>query len=135
MLDPSMYPAAPATMHPTARPTMMLMFLRNGEPKSSVRRILTNERKPRPMNSGEPQGSGRGARVVGQSWNMPLVGKFWHPFDPPPQSSAPELPTREAPMSRMAVPGGYVRRRSTILYRSERTGYNWREDPLENARR
>ena len=55
MLDPSMYPAAPATIHPTASPTMMEMFLRKGDPKSSVRTIETNERKPRPMNSGEPQ--------------------------------------------------------------------------------
>lgn len=32
----------------------MLMFLRNGEPKSSVSTMLMNDRKPRPMNSGEP---------------------------------------------------------------------------------
>lgn len=94
---------------------MMLMFLRNGEPKSSVRMMLMNERKPRPMNSGEPQGSGRGARVVGQSWNMPLVGKFWHPPAPPPQLRAPELPTSEAPMSRMTVPSHYIRSRSMLI--------------------
>lgn len=52
---PSMYPAAPATIHPTTNPTMILMFLRNGEPKSSVRMMLTKDRNPRPMNSGEPQ--------------------------------------------------------------------------------
>ena len=51
---PSIYPAAPATIHPTARPTMILMFFKNGDPKSSVRMMLTKERKPRPMNSGEP---------------------------------------------------------------------------------
>ena len=79
---PSMYPAAPATMHPTASPTMMEMFLRNGEPKSSVRMMDTNERKPRPMNSGEPQGSGLGAKMVGQSWKMPDVGLRWQSFEP-----------------------------------------------------
>lgn len=108
MLDPSMYPAAPATMQPTASPTIMLMFLRNGEPKSSVRMMLTNDRKPSPMNSGEPQGSGRGASVVGQSWNMPLVGKDSQ-LDPPPQLGALELPTREEPMSRITVPTDCIR--------------------------
>ena len=54
ILLPSMYPAAPATMQPTARPTTMLIFLRNGEPNSSVKIIDMNDRKPRPMNSGEP---------------------------------------------------------------------------------
>ena len=51
---PSMYPAAPATIQPTTRPTMIEMFLRKGDPKSSVKRMEKNERKPRPMNSGEP---------------------------------------------------------------------------------
>ena len=50
----SMYPAAPATIHPTTRPTMILIFLRKGEPKSSVRMIVANDRNPRPINSGEP---------------------------------------------------------------------------------
>jgi hypothetical protein len=50
MVLPSMYPAAPATIHPTASPTMILAFLRNGEPKISVRMMLTKERNPRPMN-------------------------------------------------------------------------------------
>lgn len=54
MVLPSMYPAAPATRHPTASPTMILAFLRNGDPKSSVRIMLTKERNPRPMNCGEP---------------------------------------------------------------------------------
>jgi len=54
MVLPSMYPVAPATRHPTASPTMILAFLRNGDPKSSVRIMLTKERNPRPMNCGEP---------------------------------------------------------------------------------
>ena len=49
----SMYPAPPATMHPTASPMIIEMFLRNGEPKSSVNNIVMKERKPSPMNSGE----------------------------------------------------------------------------------
>lgn len=49
MVEPSIYPAAPATMQPTARPTMMEVFLRKGEPKSSVRMIETKDRKPRPI--------------------------------------------------------------------------------------
>lgn len=60
-------------MHPTASPTMMEMFLRNGEPKSSTRIIETNERKPRPMNSGEPH---LARRVYGQyEMNSTLGGK------------------------------------------------------------
>lgn len=51
---PSIYPAAPATMQPTASPTMMLMFFKNGDPNSSVRMMLTKDRNPRPMNSGDP---------------------------------------------------------------------------------
>ena len=74
---------------------MMLMFLRNGDPNSSVKIILMKERIPRPMNSREVHGSGRGAKIVGQSWKMPLVWKFWHPLDPPPQLGAPELPKYE----------------------------------------
>ena len=55
ILLPSMYPAAPATIQPTTRPTMMLIFFRKGEPKSSVSTILMKERNPRPISSGEPQ--------------------------------------------------------------------------------
>jgi hypothetical protein len=33
----------------------ILMFFMNGEPKSSVRIIVTKDRKPRPINSAEPQ--------------------------------------------------------------------------------
>jgi hypothetical protein len=51
---PSTYPAAPATIHPTASPTIILAFFKNGEPNSSVIMMVENERKPRPMNSGEP---------------------------------------------------------------------------------
>lgn len=54
MVLPSTYPAAPATTHPTASPTMILAFFKNGEPNSSVIMMVTNERNPRPMNSGEP---------------------------------------------------------------------------------
>ena len=54
IVSPLIYPVAPATIHPTIKPTMILMFLRKGEPKSSVRMIVTNDRNPRPINSGEP---------------------------------------------------------------------------------
>jgi hypothetical protein len=54
MLELSIYPVAPATMQPTAKPKIMDAFFRNGEPKSSTRRMLTKDRKPRPMNWGEP---------------------------------------------------------------------------------
>lgn len=54
MVLPSIYPAAPATIHPTASPTMILAFFKNGEPNNSVIMMVTNERKPRPMNCGEP---------------------------------------------------------------------------------
>lgn len=54
MVLPSIYPAAPPTTHPTTSPTMILAFFKKGEPNSSVMMMVTNERKPRPMNSGEP---------------------------------------------------------------------------------
>lgn len=41
-------------MHPTTKPTIMLMFLRNGDPKISVKMIDMKETNPRPMNSGDP---------------------------------------------------------------------------------
>ena len=108
MLDPSINPVAPATIHPTAKPIIILIFFRKGDPNISVRIMLMNERNPMPMNSGEPQGKGRGASVVGHCWNMPLVGNFWHPFAPPPQFSAPEAPTRELPIKRTTVPVTYM---------------------------
>ena len=54
MLELSMYPVAPATMQPTAKPTIIDAFFRNGEPNSSTIRMVTKDRKPRPMNWGEP---------------------------------------------------------------------------------
>lgn len=91
MVLPSMYPVAPATMHPTASPTMMLAFFKNGEPNNSVMIMLTNERKPRPMNCGEPHlrddvsivskrfGSPYGSAcldvMVGHRESGPLVGR------------------------------------------------------------
>lgn len=124
MLLPSMYPAAPATIHPTARPTMMEMFFKNGEPKSSVKMIETKDRNPRPINSGEPHllevaherkchrqglrnstdGRGLGAKMVGQSSKMPDVGRLEQSFEPPPQFGTPEAPIRDAPIIRMTVP-------------------------------
>ena len=104
MLLPSMYPAAPATIHPTARPTMMEIFLRKGDPNNSVMMMLTNDKNPRPMNSGEPQGSGRGAEISGQSWKMPDVGRLMQSLDPPPQLGIPDEPISEAPIITMTVP-------------------------------
>ena len=99
---------APATIHPTAKPIIILKFFRKSDPNISVRIMLMNERIPMPMNSGEPQGKGRGVNIVGHCWNIPLVGNFWHPFAPPPQFSAPEAPTRELPIKRTTVPVTYM---------------------------
>ena len=54
---------------------MMETFLKNGEPKISVSTILTNERKPRPMNSGEPHlaRSPVSVRQVGNFWRRALT--------------------------------------------------------------
>lgn len=120
---PSIYPAAPAAIQPTTRPTMILAFFKNGEPNNSVMMIVTNERKPRPMNSGEPHLSnevknlgaapkgmevsyGRACLdvVVGQRESGPLVGRVWQPFDPPPQLGMPDEPMRDAPIMTMTVP-------------------------------
>lgn len=104
MVESSMYPAAPATMHPIANPTIMLIFFRNGDPNISVKIMLTKDRNPRPINSGDPHNKGRGAKVVGQSAKIPEVGKFWQPLDPPPQFGAPDDPTSDAPIKRTMVP-------------------------------
>ncbi len=112
ILLPSMYPAAPATIHPTATPTITDAFFRNGDPNSSVRMMLTKDRNPRPMNSGEPQGSGRGAAVLGQSWKGPDSGRCMQLLDPPPQFAIPEEPIRDAPTMTITVPvtmGGKTR--------------------------
>lgn len=123
---PSTYPAAPATIHPTTSPTMMLAFFKNGEPNSSVMMMVTKERKPSPMNSAEPHLSdgirylclctalkklgvsyGRACLevIVGHRESGPLVGRAWQPFDPPPQLGMPDEPMREAPIMMMTVPG------------------------------
>ena len=54
IVELSKYPAPPATMQPTARPMMILIFFKNGDPKSSVSTIDMNDKNPRPINSGEP---------------------------------------------------------------------------------
>ena len=45
---------------------MIEMFLRKGEPNSSVKMMDTKDRKPRPIISGLPQSAGRGAVFDGQ---------------------------------------------------------------------
>jgi hypothetical protein len=100
----SMYPAAPAIMQPTNSPMIMEIFLRNGEPNISVRMMDTKERNPRPMNSGEPHGKGRLAKIVGHKANMPVSGLEAQSFDPPPQFGIPEDPMSDAPIKRMTVP-------------------------------
>lgn len=60
-------------------------------------------------------GSGRGAKIVGQSWKIPVSGRLWQLFDPPPQFAIPELPMRDVPMSKMTVP---VTRGGKILLRA-----------------
>lgn len=90
-------------MHPTANPTIILMFLRKGEPNISVSTMLMKDKNPRPINSGEPQGKGLGARVVGQRAKIP-VGAVSQLLAPPPQLGTPELPTRAAPINTTTVP-------------------------------
>ena len=86
----SMYPAAPATIDPTSRPTMMDAFLRKGEPKSSTRTIVMKERKPRPMYCGEPQVPGR--RPVQSSGGTSVRPD--RQFEPPPQFGIPDYDER-----------------------------------------
>lgn len=109
----------------------METFFRKGEPNNSVRTMLMNDRKPSPMNSGEPHlstrscqlkpnrrkskythGSGLGAEISGQSSKKPLEGLLMQSFEPPPQFAIPELPMRDAPIIRITVPvtiGGNTR--------------------------
>lgn len=120
---PSIYPVAPATIHPTASPMMILAFFKKGEPNNSVMMMETNERKPSPMNCGEPHLSnevknlcptpgelgvsyGRACLdvVVGQSESGPLAGRAWQPFDPPPQLGMPDEPMSDAPIMTITVP-------------------------------
>jgi hypothetical protein len=49
-------------------------------------------------------GSGLGAKMVGQSRNIPLVGKVSQEFEPPPQFGTPEDPMRDAPIIKITVP-------------------------------
>ena len=99
-----MYPAAPATMQPTTKPTMILAFFKKGDPNNSVRMMATNDRKPSPMNSGEPHNKGRGAKMVGHIWKIPVSGRLWQSLEPPPQLRTPDSPIREAPIMMMTVP-------------------------------
>lgn len=41
-------------MQPTARPTIMLTFFKNGDPNISVNIIDTKDKNPNPINCGEP---------------------------------------------------------------------------------
>jgi hypothetical protein len=49
-------------------------------------------------------GRGLGAKVVGQSANIPVVGLVAHKLPPPPQLGMPEDPTKDAPIIKMTVP-------------------------------
>jgi len=42
--------------------------------------------------------------MVGQSRNIPLVGKVSQEFEPPPQFGTPEDPMRDAPIIKITVP-------------------------------
>ena len=89
-----------------------------------------NDRKPRPMNSAEPHGSGLGALIVGHSakrlmtdvtiafrricGTYPVSGRDRHALEPPAQLTKPDLPIKDAPMSRTTRPvicGGKTRLR------------------------
>jgi hypothetical protein len=54
MLLPSMNPVAPAAIQPIIKPTIILAFLRNGDPNNSVKRIARKEIAPIPMKAGLP---------------------------------------------------------------------------------
>jgi hypothetical protein len=99
-----MYPAGPATIQPTANPAIILIFLRNGEPNNSINTIVTNDKNPRPINSGEPHGRGLGAKMVGQRAKMPVGFGSEQELEPPAQLGAPEEPISEAPIKRMTIP-------------------------------
>jgi hypothetical protein len=82
----------------------MLMFFINGDPNNSINTIVMNDKNPRPMNSGDPHGRGRGAKMVGQRAKMPVGFGAEQELEPPAQLGAPEAPMREAPIRRMTVP-------------------------------
>jgi hypothetical protein len=83
---------------------MIEMFLMNGDPKTSTRMMVMKDKNPRPMNSGDPQGSGRGAAMLGQSAKNPVSGLSLQLFDPPPQFAIPDSPISDAPIIRITVP-------------------------------
>ncbi len=85
------YPQAAATMHPARSPTTTAQDFMIGLPKRSERMIVTKTRNPRPTNSAEPQGSGLGATLLGQSWKGPEVGRLEQVPDPPAQFWKPDL--------------------------------------------
>ena len=82
----------------------MLIFLRKGEPNISVKTMLMKDKNPMPMNSGEPQGNGRGAAMSGHNWKNPSVGRERQSLDPPAQFGPPDDPTSDAPIKRTTVP-------------------------------
>ncbi|CAG8769530.1 4626_t:CDS:1, partial [Acaulospora colombiana] len=64
------------------------------------------------MNCGDPQRAAFGAKIVGQSWKIPLVGRRWQSLAPPAQLSPPDSPMSDAPIITMTVPvttGGKIR--------------------------
>jgi len=44
--------------------------------------------------------------MVGQRWNIPVVGDVEQAFEPPPQFGTPEEPISDAPIMRITVPEG-----------------------------
>ena len=97
------YPHAAATMQPTSRPKMTPQDFMMGDPNRSMKMIVTNTVKPRPMNWALPHGAAIGASLLGQFMYGPLVGRDKQLPEPPAQSSKPDS-IREIPISMTVGP-------------------------------
>lgn len=112
----SKYPHAAATIDPTSRPTITAQLFMIGGPKRSHTMIVTNTRKPSPINSGLPQGRACGALALGHMGLVAVEEAGVQP-EPPPQSCMPDLMS-ETPMRRTVGPvtrGGKTRERMRLL--------------------
>lgn len=72
--------------------------------------------------------------MSGQRRKKPELGLLKQAFEPPPQLGMPELPIREAPISKITVPERFISL-SHDKNESKLTCHHGREDTLQNSRR
>jgi len=71
----SKYPVAAEMIIPTTKPSTTAHDFMRGLPNRSIRIMVIQTLKPRPMNSAEPHGRACFPVLLGHSWNGPEVGR------------------------------------------------------------